>query len=115
MKGLTVAAATERARALLERVGLGHRADDKPTELSGGQQQRVAIARALAMDPVALLLDEPTSALDPQSRRAVWRGERVSHIIICHSTHADSFHIDRADIRIHRSADRQDCLHLPDI
>ena len=66
VKGLTVAAATERARALLERVGLGHRADAYPSEMSGGEQQRVAIARALAMDPVALLLDEPTSALDPE-------------------------------------------------
>lgn len=51
---------------LLERVGLGNKADAFPLQLSGGQQQRVAIARALAMDPPAMLFDEPTSALDPE-------------------------------------------------
>jgi polar amino acid transport system ATP-binding protein len=58
--------ARERAKELLEKVGLGHRAGAYPHEMSGGEQQRVAIARALAMDPDALLLDEPTSALDPE-------------------------------------------------
>lgn len=56
----------DRSRALLERVGLGERADAYPSELSGGQQQRVAIARALAMSPSLMLFDEPTSALDPE-------------------------------------------------
>jgi len=64
--GLAPPAAESRARALLERVGLGGYADAFPSTLSGGQQQRVAIARALAMEPVVLLLDEPTSALDPR-------------------------------------------------
>jgi polar amino acid transport system ATP-binding protein len=56
----------DRARQLLERVGLGDKFDSYPNQLSGGQQQRVAIARALAMDPKLMLFDEPTSALDPE-------------------------------------------------
>ena len=58
--------AEETARKLLERVGLGDKADAWPEQLSGGQQQRVAIARALAMKPKVMLFDEPTSALDPE-------------------------------------------------
>ena len=58
--------AVERARKLLERVGLGDKLDAYPRQLSGGQQQRVAIARALAMQPKLMLFDEPTSALDPE-------------------------------------------------
>lgn len=54
------------ARPLLDKVGLGHKADARPDQLSGGQQQRVAIARALAVNPAVILFDEPTSALDPQ-------------------------------------------------
>jgi ABC-type polar amino acid transport system ATPase subunit len=61
----------QRARALLQRVGLGDRGGARPAQLSGGQQQRVAIARALAMEPEVLLLDEPTSALDPEMRGEV--------------------------------------------
>ncbi|WSB05670.1 amino acid ABC transporter ATP-binding protein [Streptomyces sp. NBC_01794] len=59
-------AAEERARQLLDRVGVASQADKYPAQLSGGQQQRVAIARALAMDPKIILFDEPTSALDPE-------------------------------------------------
>ena len=59
-------AAHQRARALLERVGLIDKIDAYPNQLSGGQQQRVAIARALAMQPRIMLFDEPTSALDPE-------------------------------------------------
>mgnify|MGYP001088543876 FL=1 len=58
--------AVDRARDLLDKVGLLDKADAYPAQLSGGQQQRVAIARALAMDPKLMLFDEPTSALDPE-------------------------------------------------
>ena len=58
--------AEKTAQELLERVGLGDKADAYPPQLSGGQQQRVAIARALAMKPKVMLFDEPTSALDPE-------------------------------------------------
>ncbi|WP_369195454.1 amino acid ABC transporter ATP-binding protein [Streptomyces djakartensis] len=59
-------AAEDRARSLLDRVGVAAQADKYPAQLSGGQQQRVAIARALAMEPKVMLFDEPTSALDPE-------------------------------------------------
>jgi len=58
-------------RQILERVGLGDKADDYPAQLSGGQQQRVAIARGLCMRPKIMLFDEPTSALDPEMIKEV--------------------------------------------
>ena len=67
VRGTRVDAARSHALALLERVGLRHKANERPSALSGGQQQRVAIARALAMNPEVLLFDEPTSALDPET------------------------------------------------
>ncbi|MFI1049606.1 amino acid ABC transporter ATP-binding protein [Streptomyces griseoruber] len=66
VRKLSRAAAEERGRAALKRVGLADKADSYPAQLSGGQQQRVAIARALAMDPAIMFFDEPTSALDPE-------------------------------------------------
>jgi polar amino acid transport system ATP-binding protein len=58
--------AQEKARMLLDKVGIAEKEGEYPSRLSGGQQQRVAIARALAMDPKIMLFDEPTSALDPE-------------------------------------------------
>ena len=66
LKIMSQEAADEKAKILLERVGLADKIDEWPERLSGGQKQRVAIARALAMNPDVLLFDEPTSALDPE-------------------------------------------------
>jgi putative glutamine transport system ATP-binding protein len=69
--GMDRRAAEDRARALLDKVGIPEKADARPTQLSGGQQQRVAIARALCMEPAIMLFDEPTSALDPEMIKEV--------------------------------------------
>ena len=66
LKGMEKGAAHQLAMDLLNRVGVGDKANNYPGQLSGGQKQRVAIARSLAMNPEAILFDEPTSALDPE-------------------------------------------------
>ncbi|AHC23500.2 MULTISPECIES: amino acid ABC transporter ATP-binding protein [Mycobacteriaceae] len=66
LKGISAEEARELALTQLDRVGLRHKADARPSTLSGGQQQRVAIARALAMSPQVMFFDEATSALDPE-------------------------------------------------
>jgi len=90
VRGMTPHDAAERARRLLERVGLSAHASKYPAQLSGGQQQRVAIARALAMEPRVLLFDEPTSALDPEMVGEVLEvmrglaGSGVTMVIVTH-------------------------------
>jgi putative ABC transport system ATP-binding protein len=97
----------ERARALLERVGLGARIDHRPAQLSGGQRQRVAIARSLACHPKLLLADEPTGALDSHTGKEVLdlllevhREEHLTVLLVTHDASVAS--------RAHRSIMFQD-------
>jgi lipoprotein-releasing system ATP-binding protein len=84
--------ATDRARELLDRVGLADRLDHRPAELSGGERQRVAIARALINRPAVLLADEPTGNLDQKTANRIaallseiHRDENVTLVVVTHS------------------------------
>jgi polar amino acid transport system ATP-binding protein len=82
--------ARDRAKSLLEKMGLSDKAQSYPFELSGGQQQRVSIARALALDPELLFFDEPTSALDPELTGDILKvirglaSEKMTMVIVTH-------------------------------
>jgi putative ABC transport system ATP-binding protein len=98
IQGLPRAEAMRRARAMVERVELGHRADALPTTLSGGEQQRVAIARALVHRPGLVVCDEPTSALDHDTGlrvmkilRDMTRAGRGTLIVVTHDTRIFEF------------------------
>jgi putative ABC transport system ATP-binding protein len=105
-QGVRRAERLRRARATLERLGLGDRVDHEPTELSGGQQQRVAMARALVTEPALILADEPTGNLDSHAGAEVTALLRELHrsgrtiVLITH------------DVTVAATADRQ--IHLLD-
>ena len=88
--GIKKEQAEKDARELLEKMGLGDKADSYPFQLSGGQQQRVSIARALAMHPDVLFFDEPTSALDPELTGEILKvirelaEEKMTMVIVTH-------------------------------
>jgi ABC-2 type transport system ATP-binding protein len=77
--GMALGTASKRAHELLDRLGIGEKANAKVDELSGGQQQRLMIARALIHEPRVLFLDEPTVGLDPQARLGLWEILRDLH------------------------------------
>ncbi|WEL22590.1 ABC transporter ATP-binding protein [Halorhabdus sp. BNX81] len=96
----------ERARTLLERVGLGDRLDHLPQELSGGQRQRVAIARALAADPALLLADEPTGNVDTDT------GEEIMSLFADAHDRGNTILLVTHERRIAEHADR--IIHVRD-
>ena len=85
------ASALEKARGVLESLGLGHRLTHRPSQMSGGERQRCAIARAMVTDPACILADEPTGNLDQTTAKAVFekflelaRLNRTATVIVTH-------------------------------
>jgi polar amino acid transport system ATP-binding protein len=124
VKKIPKSEATEKALALLARVGLSDKKDSYPGQLSGGQQQRVAIARALAMEPELMLFDEPTSALDPELIGEVLRvikdlaKEHITMLIVTHEMNFAAEISDRVifmdEGQIIATGNPADILHTPD-
>jgi putative ABC transport system ATP-binding protein len=95
-------AASSRARALLEVVGLSHRRNHRPAQLSGGEQQRVAIARAMATDPAIVIADEPTGNLDAST------GQEVLDLMeVLREVSGTTFLVATHDLGVASRADRQ--------
>ena len=109
---------TDRARDLLERVGLGDRVDHQPNELSGGQRQRVSIARALANDPAILLADEPTGNLDTETGGRIMEliaelhAEGNTILLVTHERHIAE-HADRIVHLLDGRIEREETIATP--
>jgi ABC-type lipoprotein export system ATPase subunit len=95
---------TDRARDLLDRLGVGHRASHRPEQLSVGERQRVALARALLLDPAVLMVDEPTASLDRTSADSVialltsLASEGIAVLVAAHDEHLVTAADSRTDL-----------------